>query len=159
MIWNWLKNIFGKKEITKMGDDLFWLIKRYEGCRLDAYLCPAGVPTIGWGSTFYPDGSKVKLGDKITQQVADDLLMWYCITQIKLPCRVFSCNQKAALYSLIYNIGQGAFDRSKCRKAIEAENWSEAYANWNWTKAGGKELPGLVRRRNEEKAIFFEGLI
>ena len=142
-----------------MEGDLFWLIKRHEGCRLSAYLCPAGVPTIGYGNTFYPDGQKVKLGDKITQQAAEDLLMWYCVTQIKLPQGTFTSNQKTALYSLIFNIGQAAFNRSKCRKAIEAQDWLTARANWDWTKAGGKELPGLVRRRREEKTLFFEGLI
>ncbi|NDC31802.1 MAG: lysozyme, partial [Bacteroidetes bacterium] len=51
------------------------LIKKFEGCKLTAYTCPAGLVTIGYGNTFYKDGSKIKLGDKITQQQAEDLLM------------------------------------------------------------------------------------
>src|SRR5690242_15648284 len=50
------------------------LIKKYEGCKLKAYLCPANIPTIGFGNTFYEDGRKVKLGDTINQETADELL-------------------------------------------------------------------------------------
>ena len=50
------------------------IIKMFEGCKLEAYLCPAKIWTIGWGATFYEDGSKVKPGDKITQSKADSLL-------------------------------------------------------------------------------------
>lgn len=139
--------------------DLMTLIKRFEGCRLEAYRCPAGVWTIGWGTTFYPDGSRVKKGDIITQQQADNILQWYCVENIRLPKGQFTVNQKTALYSLIYNIGQGAFDRSQCKKNIEAQDWKRAYNNWTWTKAGGKELKGLVKRRDAEKTLFFEGLI
>lgn len=139
--------------------DLMTLIKKYEGCRLEAYKCPAGTPTIGWGTTFYPDGSRVKMGDKITQQEADNILQWYCVEHIQLPKGQFTVNQKVSLYSLLYNIGMNAFNRSQCKKYIEAQDWANAYKSWNWTKAGGKELKGLVRRRNDEKALFFEGLI
>lgn len=138
---------------------MFELIKKYEGCRLKAYKCPAGVWTIGWGTTVYPDGSKVKEGDTCTQEVADGLLLWYCTTKIKLPKEIYLYNQKEALYSLIYNIGQGAFDRSKCKKAIEARDWKTAYLEWDWDSVGGKKLAGLVKRRADEKALFFKGLL
>ncbi len=156
VIFDWFRKKKKEKEVLP---DLLWLIKKYEGCKLEAYKCPAGVWTIGWGTTFYPDGSRVKSGDKITQQQADNILQWYCVENIKLPKGQFTVNQKTALYSLIYNIGQGAFDRSTCKKNIEAQDWKRAYNNWTWTKAGGKELKGLVRRRNDEKTLFFEGLI
>lgn len=155
-------NFFRKEEPKreeKVLPDLMALIKKYEGCRLEAYRCPAGVWTVGWGLTFYPDGSRVKKGDKVTQEQADNLLQWYCVENVRLPKGQFTVNQKTALYSLIYNIGQGAFDRSICKKNIEEQEWEKAYLNWNWTKAGGKELKGLVRRRNDEKTLFFEGLI
>lgn len=138
---------------------MFELIKKYEGCKLEAYQCPAGVWTIGYGTTFYPDGKKVKEGDVCTKEDAENYLTWYCTTQIKLPKGVFVYNQKEALYSLIYNIGQNAFDKSKCKKAIEAEDWKTAYKNWDWISAGGKVLKGLVNRRNDEKELFFKGLI
>lgn len=137
----------------------FLLIKKYERLRLKAYKCPAGVWTIGYGTTFYPSGEKVKDGDTCTKEEADGLLLWYCTTKIKLPKGVFNENQKEALYSLLYNIGQIAFDKSKCKKAIEAEDWQTAYDNWDWIKANGKVLKGLVNRRNEEKELFFKGLL
>ena len=157
-MFGFFKRLFTKTEAEKVGFDLFYLIKKYEKCKLEAYLCPAGVPTIGWGTTIYMNGRKVKLGDKITQEEADNLLFWFC-SHIVLPKGQFGVNQKIALYSLIYNIGQGAFDRSKCKKAIEKQDWRTAYKEWTWTKANGKELKGLVKRRNEEKTLFFEGLI
>lgn len=138
---------------------MFELIKKYESCELKAYKCPAGVWTIGYGNTFYPDGSKVKEGDTCTQKEADGLLLWYCTTKIKLPKGEFTENQKQALYSLIYNIGQGAFDKSKCKKAIENKDWETAKNNWDWIFAGGKVLKGLINRRNEEKELFFGCLL
>lgn len=135
---------------------IYLLIKQFEGCKLDAYYCPAHIPTIGWGNTTYKDGTCVKIGDKITQAEADDLLEWYCRENIKLPKGEWNLKQKQALYSLIYNIGQSAFDKSKCKKAIENKDWAEAHKQWDWTKANGKELKGLVKRRNAEKKLFFD---
>lgn len=140
---------------------MYDLIKKYEGCKLKAYPDPAtkGKPyTIGWGTTVYPDGSEVKLGDVCTQEEADFYLNWYCLNKIKLPKGEFNDNQKEALYSLIYNIGQGAFDKSNCKKSIEAQEWEKAYNTWDWVKANGVVMKGLVRRRNEEKALFFRDL-
>lgn len=158
-MWNWIKNIFQKKEEPEMIYDPFYLIRKWESFRAKAYKCPVGKWTVGYGSTYYPDGTLVKEGDTITQQEANNLLAWYCTTQIKLPKGTFNPKQKMALYSLIYNIGQGAFNRSKCKSAIEKEDWLTAYNNWTWIKANGKILKGLVNRRNDEKALFFEGLI
>lgn len=148
-----------KKAEKVMEIDLFYLIKKWEGLKLKAYKCPAGKWTVGYGSTFYPDGTPVKEGDTITEQEANNLLAWYCTTQIQLPKGTFNPKQKMSLYSLIYNIGAAAFNRSKCKSAIEKEDWLTAYNNWTWIKANGKILKGLVNRRNEEKALFFEGLI
>jgi len=156
----WITKMFKKDE--EVLPDLLYLIKKHEECRLTAYPDPAtgGKPfTIGWGTTFYPDGSRVKKGDKITQQQADNLLQWYCVEHIKLPKGQFTVNQKIALYSVIYNTGLANFNRSKCKKAIESQDWETAFKEWNWIKANGKKLKGLVRRRNDEKTLFFEGLI
>ena len=138
---------------------MFELIKKWEGCKLKAYKCPAGILKIGYGTTFYPDGTKVKEGDTCTKEEADGLLLWYCTTKIKLPKGTFTDNQKEALWSLIYNIGQTAFDKSICKKAIESQDWQTAYDNWNWNKAGGKVLKGLINRRREERLLFFDGLL
>lgn len=130
------------------------LIKKYEGCKLTAYKCAAGVWTIGWGSTFYQDGRLVKQGDKITQDEADKLLDWYVKTKIKVPVGL-NKTQTEAVQSLIYNIGQGAFDKSALKKAIEAKDWKAVFNNWNWITGGGQFLKGLAKRRAEELMLFF----
>lgn len=130
------------------------LIKKYEGCKLTAYKCAAGVWTIGWGSTFYQDGRPVKQGDKITQDEADKLLDWYVKTKIKVPVGL-NKTQTEAVQSLIYNIGQGAFDKSTLKKAIEAKDWKAVFNNWNWITGGGQFLKGLAKRRAEELMLFF----
>ena len=108
---------------------------------------------------MYSDGRKVQKDDIITVKEAENLLAWYCLNEISLPKGTFNPKQKMALYSLIYNIGLPAFNKSNCKKAIERQDWKVAYLNWNWTRANGKELKGLVNRRNEEKQLFFEGLL
>lgn len=130
------------------------LIKKYEGCRLTAYKCPAGIWTIGYGTTVYPNGQPVKRGDKCTQAEADSLLEWYVKNKIQLPSGI-NKNQAAALQSLIYNIGQGAFDRSSLKKAIVAKDWKAVWKNWDWVTGGGKFLNGLAKRRAEELMLFF----
>lgn len=136
------------------------LIEKHEGFSSTPYLCPAGVPTIGIGSTFYEDGTKVTLNDKpITLERARELARWYCENKVKYPRKDLNDNQKMAICSLVFNIGQGAFDRSNCKKAIVEGNWAEAHRQWDWIWSSGKILPGLVSRRKEEKELFFRGLL
>lgn len=136
------------------------LIEKFEGFSSTPYICPAGKATIGIGSTFYEDGTPVKMTDKpITKERARELVRWYCENKIKYPRNDLNDDQKASVCSLIYNIGQGAFDRSKCKKAIVEGNWAEAHRQWDWITANGKVLPGLVLRRQAEKELFFKGLL
>ncbi len=146
--------------------DTYMLLKKWEGFKSKPYLCPAGVPTIGYGSTIYPDEKKVTLKDpEISEQYARDILMWYCTTKIKLPKGIWSCNQKEALYCLIYNIGQPAFNISKCRKALETGDWQTAFREWDWNKVRNQKTgklefcEGLEKRRKEERELFFKGLL
>ena len=152
-----LKNLF-KREEKEVEYDIFYLIKKYEGFSNTAYKCPAGIYTIGYGSTYYQDGTKVKKGDVITVKEAENLLAWYCLNEITLPKGTFNPKQKMALFSIYYNVGS-SFSKSKCCKAIENEEWETAFKDWNWVKAGGKVLKGLQKRRKEERALFFDGLI
>ena len=134
------------------------LIKKYEGLSLKPYKCPAGVWTIGYGTTTYPDGNKVKPTDEpITKDMASALLLNYVINEIlpKIEDLHLTDNQNKALVSLIYNIGWSAFAKSKCYKAIKTQDWETAFKNWDWIKGGGKVLKGLVKRRAEEMALFF----
>jgi lysozyme len=135
------------------------LVKKHEGIKLSAYYCAAQKPTIGFGNTFYLDGKAVKIGDKITQQQADELLMATLLKfqqQINEAVKVnLTPNQEAALISFVYNIGIGAFRQSTLLKLLNRGEVLTAADQFDrWTRAGGKILKGLVTRRKEEKALF-----
>ena len=137
------------------------IIKKYEGLKLEAYICPAGVPTIGYGSTFYPDGRRVKLGDKITIQEAESILV-HDIKRFEKEVRnsikiEITNNQLSALISFVYNVGASAFRKSTLLKKVNANPTDLTIHNefMRWTRAGGKVLPGLVKRRAEESKLYF----
>lgn len=139
---------------------MYELVKEFEGFRSEAYQCSAGVWTIGYGTTIYPDGTRVKRGDKIDERTAEKMLEHYCEHRIKYPKGDWTDSQKDALCSIIYNIGQSAFDRSGLKRHLERSDWKAAYSSWNrWNRAGGKIVKGLVRRRAKESSIFFKNLI
>lgn len=130
------------------------LIKRFEGLRLEAYLCPADVWTIGYGHT-----KGVNQGDKITQAGADAFLaqdvLWVAAAVDKKVKVELNTNQEAALYSFIYNVGAGAFGKSTLLKKLnKADHKGAANEFKRWNKGGGKVLNGLVRRRKAEAALF-----
>ena len=133
------------------------LIKKYEGFVSKAYKCPAGVCTIGFGSTTWADGTPIKMGQTITQEKAEALLVDYLNKNVRpklAPLKLKRC-QQTALESLIYNIGWGAFSRSKCYTALKNKDWQSFIREYDWVKGGGKVLPGLLKRRTEELYIFF----
>lgn len=137
------------------------LIARYEGLRLEAYLCPAKIPTIGFGSTRYPTGAQVKLGDKITKEQAQTMLAQNIVSfEAKLKqlpeWPQLNSNQKAALISFAYNVGTTAYRDSTLRKRIlSGAPKAEIEAQFKrWNKAGNQELLGLTRRRAEEAKLF-----
>lgn len=131
------------------------LIKNFEGCRLEAYKCPAGIWTVGYGHT----GSTVHQGLKISQSEADSLLktdlIIHCNNVSKLVKVPLNQNQFDALVSLEYNIGYGNFSRSTLLKLLNTKNYKDAGEQFAvWRLGGGKILPGLVRRRKAEKDLF-----
>lgn len=131
------------------------LIKKFEGCRLTAYKCPAGIWTIGYGHT----GSDVYAGKTITQAEADKLLktdlMIHCNNVSKLVKVPLNQNQFDALVSFEYNIGYGAFKDSTLLKLLNQEKYTEASLQFErWVYAGKTRLQGLVNRRNAEKSLF-----
>lgn len=137
------------------------LIKKYEGLRLTAYKCSAGVDTIGYGSTFYEDGSKVKPGDRITLDRANKL---FDHTVSHFANRVRDVvksdvneNQFAALVSFAFNVGIGALMRSTLLKKVNANPNDPTIRDefMKWTRAGGRVLRGLVKRREEEATLYF----
>lgn len=144
------------RKINQRGLDL---IKEFEGFRSEAYLCPANVWTIGFGSTFYPDGRKVKKSDRITKEEAEKLLMTTVQTfadgvnkAVKVP---LTSNQFSALVSLCFNIGISAFQKSTLVRVLNEGNYGEAANQFlRWNRGGGKVLAGLTRRRNRERELF-----
>lgn len=134
------------------------LIKKWESCKLESYKCPAGLWTIGFGNTFYEDGNKVKQGDKITQQRAEELFKnllpkFEDIVNKKIRVPITQ-NQFDALVSHTWNTGgsQTLFS------LVNTNSTSSAIRMWFETKyitANGKELKGLVNRRKEEANLYF----
>jgi lysozyme len=137
------------------------LIRKYEGCKLKAYQCSAMKWTIGWGNTFYEDGSKVQPGDTITQERADRLfviLLDQFAAQLRpLITQPLNDNQFGALLSFAYNAGIGAFRNSTLRKVVNTNpnNPAVRLELHKWNKAGGKVLLGLTRRRAAEAELYF----
>ena len=132
------------------------IIKEFEGLRLTAYLCPAGVWTIGYGHT-----KGVKRGMKIDQAQADRLLDIDLIDvarSIRQLVKVnINDNQTQALVSFVFNIGAGAFAKSTLLRKINNRDFLAASLEFRkWVYAKGVKLPGLVRRRSVEKDLFNE---
>lgn len=148
-----------KKIMTEKGIEL---IKRFEGFRSDAYQDSVGVWTIGYGATYYMNGNKVKKGDKITQADAEKLLnemsekkygkyVDLYVTQHVTPY------MRDALISFAYNLGNGSLKSSTLLKKVNLNPNDTSIRNefMRWTKAGGKELAGLVKRRKAEADLYF----
>ena len=139
-------------EISKKGLDL---IKSFEGCKLVGYLCPAGIPTIGYGHT----GKGVTVGMKITKAQAEQLLVFDLEKFEKsvnnaVKVKLTQC-QFDALVSFTYNVGAGNLVKSTLLKKVNAKDFIGASNEFKkWNKGGGKVLAGLTRRREAEKKLF-----
>lgn len=129
------------------------IIKDNEGLRLDAYLCPSGVPTIGYGHT-----GDVKLGDRITEHQADVILeldLERFEEGVAEVAPSANQNQFSAMVSFAFNVGLKAFVGSALLRAFLAGQLSAAASQFDrWVHGGRKVLPGLVKRRAAEKALF-----
>jgi len=131
------------------------LIKKYEGCKLTSYLCPAMKWTIGWGNTHYEDGSDVKDGDTITQERADELLLnllpKYEATVNKYIKRPLNQNEFDALVSFCWNCGSS---ETLFRLVNAYDDKTVEWWKTHYIKGGGKVLSGLVKRRKEESELY-----
>jgi lysozyme len=140
------------------------IIRKYEGLKLRAYICPSGLPTIGYGATFYMNGSRVQIGDVITIDHADKLLHF----QVKLFAEEvrrtiksnINDNQLGALVSFCFNVGGAAFSKSTLARKVNANPSDSTIRNefMRWTRGGGKVLPGLVKRREEEANLYYAAI-
>lgn len=136
------------------------LIEQFEGCKLKPYLDSVNIPTIGIGTTRYPDGKAVTMQDPaITKDQAYAFLKSHldqdCAhVAAKLKVQV-NDNQFAALVSFTYNVGRSAFSSSTLLKKLNAGDMKGAADQFlKWDHAGGVVVAGLTRRRQAERALF-----
>ncbi len=148
-------------KLNKAGADL---IKSFEGLKLNAYKCSANKETIGYGNTFYEDGTPVKMGDTITKERAEslfELISDSFAAKVKpVVTSAVNENQFAALVSFAYNCGIGNLKSSTLLRKVNANpNDTTIRAEFlKWNKASGKVLAGLTRRREAEANLYFKPL-
>lgn len=136
------------------------LIQEFEGFSSVAYLCPAKIPTIGYGNTFWEDGRKVRLGEQISKTKALELLesvvnKYFAQKIFPLIKVEVNQNQFDAMTSLAYNIGVGNFAKSTLLKKVNQGDFIGAGEEFlKWDKSNGQRLFGLTRRRQREKELF-----
>ena len=138
----------------KISQEGLSLIKKFEGCELEAYKCAANVWTIGYGST-----KGVKKGDTISQEEADKLLLHemeeyerYINDMVNVDLKQ---NQFDAMVSWVFNLGPANLKASTLLKVLNAKDYEGVPAQIKrWNKAGGKVLQGLIRRREAESLLF-----
>jgi len=150
-------------KVTSASDNLVKLVEQFEGLYLKPYLCPAGVPTIGLGSTYYENGKRVSLKDPaITKERAYELFK-HTLKQYEKDVDTFTRddinqNQFDALVDFAYNCGSGNLKSSTLLKKVNLYPTdpmiAEEFRKWN--KGGGKILKGLVRRRQAELELYFK---
>ena len=139
------------------------LICGFEGLELKAYDDGVGIWTIGFGTTIYPNGVKVKRGDTCTIEqakayMAYDLKKFESAVNNAVTVPI-NQNQFDALVSLAYNIGTNAFKNSTLVKKLNAGDIRGAAAQFDvWNKGGGKVMQGLVNRRAVERKLFEKAL-
>jgi lysozyme len=146
-------------KISQKGLDL---LKRFEGVRLKPYLCPAGIPTISIGCTYYPDGTKVRMTDpEITQARATEIflnvLKHYESSVDSFTRDDITQNQFDALVSFAYNVGTGALKKSTLLKKVNADPNDKFIESQFliWNKVKGVEVKGLTNRRQAESKLYF----
>jgi lysozyme len=136
------------------------LVREKEGFVPTAYRDPgAGVLTIGYGTTRYPDGRPVQPGDVVTREEAERYLeqdIQEAASAVQRHVQVpLTEHELAALSSFTYNVGEGQFQKSTLVQKLNAgDRHGAANELLRWNKAGDKVLPGLVTRRKEERELF-----
>ena len=144
----------------KTCDDAIDIITHFEGFSANPYHCPAGIWTIGYGSTRHIDGRKIGKDTRpITNEEATCWLKHELGRTEALIAKVIKVdltpNQHGALVSIIYNIGSGNFNASTLRQKLNRGDYDGAADEFpKWIRAGGKILKGLVRRRAAERGLF-----
>ena len=137
------------------------LMRRFEGFYPQPYLCPAGVPTIGYGATYYEDGTRVTLSDPPVSRERAEALLLHTVNAVYLPQVLRLCpgldhpDRLAALIDFAYNLGGSALKVSTLRKRVNARDWDAVPSELRkWNRAGGRVLRGLMIRREAEAALI-----
>lgn len=137
------------------------LAKAFEGLRLKPYLCPAGVPTIGYGTVYKPDGTKVTMSDPaITEATAElwliNSMQGICSSVVKAsPILLTHEPAWGAIADFVYNLGLSRYRSSTLKKRIDEGDFEAAGEELlRWVRGGGVVLPGLVKRRVAEKELM-----
>lgn len=144
------------------------LCRRFEGFKAKPYLCPAGIPTIGYGSTYYADGRKVALDDPPICEPDARALLVRELVHTFAPGVIRQCpgllamalssgdwGKLNAIVDFAYNLGVGRLQTSTLRRKINAQDWEGAREQLMvWTRGGGRVLPGLVKRREAEVRLL-----
>lgn len=143
-----------------INDAALGIIKRFEGWRPHVYRCPAGIPTIGWGSIWDIDGNRVTMDHPPIDELRGASLLTRELRHVegaiaKLIKFSLVPNQLGALASFTFNLGSGRLQSSTLRAKLNRGDIQGAADEFpKWRRAGGKILNGLVRRRAEERALF-----
>jgi lysozyme len=143
------------------------LLKDFEGLRLNAYKCSAGVATIGFGSCFYPDKSNVKIGDVLRDKNEAEILLINTLEDYDIYVSKYTKSVKLtqyqfdALVCFAFNVGLGNLSKSTLLKMVLSNPNDPKipleFAKWN--KAGGKVVQGLVKRRQKEGELYFTKVV
>lgn len=157
--------------IEELEEKIFNFLIKVEGIRLKSYKCSAGVWTIGIGNTRYINNEKVKEGEEITLEDAKKLCIDYIKKNIDLGDMflLLNVNQKVALISFIYNVGQSNYDKSTLKKVLskvknfnniqekEKQEIIKSWKLWNMVTINNKKVinQGLTKRRQLEIDLFF----
>lgn len=145
----------------KLNKDGYNLIKQFEGCKLTAYQDSVGIWTIGYGNTQWENFAKVKQGEKISQQRAEEVFQFFAnrfANQVDaIIIANITQNQFNAVVSLAYNIGLGNFQKSTLLKKLNKKPNDKTIKDefLKWVNAGGRKLQGLVNRRKKESDVYF----
>ena len=138
------------------------LCRHFEGFRSKPYICPAGYPTIGYGTVWKPDGTRVTMDDApISKTQADEWLLSELLTNYATgvlrasPHLIAHPKILGAMIDFSYNLGVARYRASTLRRKIDNQDWEAAKTQlMRWTRGGGKVLPGLVRRRQAEAGLL-----
>lgn len=141
------------------------LCRQFEGFRSRPYRCPAGIPTIGYGTTFYPDGRGVEMDDSEITPEAGEVFLLHEIEKRCAPAVMRYCpvllepgneSRFNAIADFVYNLGPGRLQTSTLRRKINEKDWGASGDElMKWVRGGGRVLPGLVKRREAEVAMGF----